>query len=284
MSTVDEVYDIMHQQTTKYPVSLTGISLRNGDLCTIKLSPNEEPDGIRFFTVTNGKVEIIACDTTSVRDTMCSTNIGIDDISISTVEHLMSVLHILGIDNLDITVNGSGIPILDGSAISLYYLVKSAGVKQLPHKRQYIRVSEQIEIKTDTSRIYVEPYDGFEVDMHIIYDHPLIGEQRYKYNKEVDYINEIAPARTFARIEDIKKLQELGVINGGSKDNAIILDDEKVINTELYWPDEFVRHKVLDFIGDIYMSGPIKGKFECCCTGHNTNIKFLNMIKGQLGL
>jgi UDP-3-O-[3-hydroxymyristoyl] N-acetylglucosamine deacetylase len=273
---------MIYQQTIKYPVSLTGISLRNGDLCTLKLSPNEEQTGIRFFTVTNGKVEIIDCDTTSVCDTMCSTNIGIDDISISTVEHLMSVLHILNIDNLDITVVGSGIPILDGSALSLYYLVKSAGIKRLPYNRTYIDVSTTIEIKTKTSRIYVEPYDGFEIDMHIIYDHPLIGEQRYKYNKEVDYITEIAPARTFARLDDIKKLQELGVIKGGSKENAIILDDEKVINTELYWPDEFVRHKVLDFIGDIYMSGPIKGKFECCCTGHNTNIKFLNMIKDQL--
>jgi len=274
----------MYQQTIKHPVSLTGISLRNGDLCTIKLSPNEEPVGIRFFTVTNGKIEIIACDTTSVRDTMCSTNIGIDDISISTVEHLMSVLHVLGIDNLDIAVNGSGIPILDGSALSLYHLIKSAGIKQLSYKRQYIEILSSIEIKTDTSRIYVEPYDGFEVEMHIIYDHPLIGEQKYKYNKEVDYIKEIAPARTFARIEDIEKLQELGVIKGGSKENAIILDDEKIINTDLYWPDEFVRHKVLDFIGDIYMSGPIKGKFECCCTGHNTNIKFLNMIKDQLDI
>jgi len=272
----------MYQTTIKYPVSITGISLRSGDMCNVKLSPSVETTGIRFFTTTNGKAEIIACDPLSVIDTMCSTNIGITDISISTIEHLMSVLHACNIHNVDISVSGSGIPILDGSAVSLYHLVKSAGIKYFTEKCKYICIDREIILQNDCADIKASPYDGFKVIMSIKFDHPLIGNQTFIYDSNTDYLKEIAPARTFARIEDIKKLQKLGVINGGSEDNAIILDNDSIINTKLYWPDEFVRHKILDFIGDIYMRGPIKGLFECCCTGHNTNIKMLSLITGEV--
>ena len=272
----------MFETTIKNPVSITGISLRDGDLCTVKLSPSDNLTGIRFFTINSGKAETINCNPLSVIDTMCSTNIGIVDISISTIEHLMSVLHVCNIHNVDITVSGSGIPILDGSSKSLFYLIKSAGIKYFEKKCKYILIDKELSIKSDCASIKAFPYDGFKVLMSIKFNHPLIGEQSFLYDHKINYLEEIAPARTFARLDDIKKLQQLGVINGGSEDNAIILDDNKVINTELYWCDEFVRHKVLDFLGDIYMLGPIKGYFKCCCTGHDTNIKMLNIIMDNI--
>jgi len=271
----------MYQTTIKYPVSITGISLRGGDLCTVKLLPSNDTTGIRFFTTTDGKIEIIACDPISVIDTMCSTNIGITDISISTIEHLMSALHACNIHNVDITVYGSGIPILDGSSISLYHLIKSAGVKKFDKKCKYICIEKEMVLQNGNAVIKASPYPGFKVIMTIDFDHPVIGKQTFIYDSNVDYEKEIAPARTFAMIDDIKKLQKIGIIKGGSSDNAIILDNNSIINTELYWPDEFVRHKILDFIGDIYMKGPINGLFECKCTGHDTNIKMLRIIIGE---
>ena len=265
-----------NSKTIKYRVSLHGISLRSGEYTKITLCPSTT-QGITFYT-NNISNNIIPCSASSVIDTTFSTNLGADQISISTVEHLMSALHAYGIDCLDVTIDGDGVPILDGSAKHFCNLIEAAGIKELDKPKKYITISHKISINGGCGDIIAYPFDGFQAKIIIDFDHPLIGTQTYFYNGRCDYKHDIAPARTFIRLKDAQYLMNNGLIKGGTIDTAIVLDDVSVINTELKWPDEFVRHKVLDFLGDIYMHGPIKGDFVCKCSGHKTNNELLQKI------
>ena len=266
-----------NSKTLKNRVSLHGFSLQTGNPTKISLCPSYT-HGITFY-VNNKNNDIIHCSSSSVIDTTFSTNIGIDCVSVSTVEHLMSALHIYGIDCLDIIVDGDGIPIMDGSALNFCNLIEASGIKDIfGLYKKYITIEKEIYIDNGYGKIAACPYDGFRVIMEIDFKHPLIGNQVFVYDNDVNYKEEIAPARTFIRYNDAKYLMDHGLIQGGSKDNAIVLDDDKVMNTKLKWADEFVRHKVLDFLGDIYMNGPIKGYFICSCSGHKANNKLLREI------
>jgi len=261
----------MNQRTIKSPVSIQGISLFSGECTTIKLSPASPDNGIKFFT--NART-IVNTSSSSVVNTTLSTNI--DDVY--TIEHLMSALHALHIDNVDISVQGDGIPILDGSALQYYYLIKSAGCVEQDLEREYIRIKEKIVIRDTDKYVEITPYDGLLITMGIKFSHPCIGTQKYTFDLyKDDYEKEIAPARTFGFLKDLSNISEL--IKGASFDNAIVLDHQEVVNTKLLYPDEFVRHKLLDFIGDIYIDGPILGKIDACCTGHSLNNHLMRKIK-----
>ncbi len=268
-----------NQKTIKNKVSISGIALHSGDNTSIVLSPSCIDTGIRFYLNDTFNRKIIEVSAKDVVKTTLSTNIGNEMFSVSTIEHLMSVLHIIGIDNIDITVNGSEIPILDGSALQYYHLLSSAGVKEQNKTKSHITINKDIHITDGISTIRCYPHDGFVVDMKIIFDHPLIGVQHYVFDPSIhDYMTEIAPARTFGSMRDIQIAKENGMIKGGSLENAIVLDHKEVINPPRRFDDEFVRHKILDFIGDLYVEGPIKGWFDVCCSGHGTNNKLMRTI------
>jgi len=263
----------MKQGTIKSPVTIQGVSLFSGENTTIKLSPASPNHGIRFFT--NART-IINTSSHSVTNTALSTNIN----DVYTIEHLMSALHALHIDNIDVSVNGDGIPILDGSALQYYHLIKSAGYVEQDKERKCVRVKEKIVIRDAEKYVEIEPYDGLIVTMGIKFSHPCIGNQQYTFDLyNDDYEKEIAPARTFGFLKDFQNISD--IIKGASFDNAIVLDHQEVVNTELLFPDEFVRHKLLDFIGDIYIDGPILGKINACCTGHSLNNHLMRKIKGN---
>ena len=269
----------MKQYTIKHPVTIQGVSLHSGNQTTIKLTPAPPNTGIRFFLSCEHQRKTLKLSALSVIDTTLSTNIGIGTCSVSTIEHLMSALHALGIDNVEISIDGDSIPILDGSAISFYHLIKSAGHKGQNGIRQYTTITKPIIVENGNSSIVATPYDGLLINMTIKFDHPCIGEQTYTFDMNTqDYGTDIAPARTFGILRDINKAIDAGLLKGGTPDNAIILDDKEVINTTLLFPNEFVRHKILDFIGDIYSDGAIKGRFDCCCCGHYLNNQLMREI------
>ena len=262
------------QKTIKNKVSISGIALNSGDNTSIVLSPSFVDNGIKFYFTLNNSRKILSLSAQEAIRTQLSTNIS----GVSTIEHLMSVLHALGINNLDITVNGSELPILDGSAIQYYYLIKAAGIKKLNKTKSYITINKEILIKEGKSFIQCKPYNGFVIDMTIDFNHPLIGKQRKIFDINKNDYERIASARTFGFLKDIQLVKEKGLLKGGSLDNAIVLDDKEIINPPLRFKDEFVRHKILDFMGDLYLSGPIKGKFIACCCGHSLNNKLLRKI------
>ena len=273
---------MINQQTIQHKVSITGSTLHSGDNTHIVLSPASVDSGITFY-LNDEQFHIIELSSREIIKTTLSTNVGIESVYVGTIEHLMSALHALGIDNIDITVNGSEVPILDGSAIQFYNLIKSAGIKQQQKTRSYIVISDTISLSDKGSYIIVEPYDGFIVDMTIKFDHPIIGTQKLIYNSDIDdYGDIIAPARTFGVMNNIQIALKNGLLKGGSIDNAIILDHEKVINPPLRFTDEFIRHKILDFIGDIYVEGSIKGKFTVYCGGHELNNKIMRKIMRKI--
>lgn len=269
----------MKQYTIEHPVSIQGVSLHSGNQTTIKLLPAKPNTGIKFFLSCDNHRKTLQLSAHSVIDTTLSTNIGTGTCAVSTIEHLMSAFHALGIDNIEIDIQGDSIPILDGSAISYYHLLMSAGHKPQNGIRGYTSITEPLLVEDGDSYIIATPYDGLIIDMTIDFDHPVIGAQSYTFDMDnQDYGTEIAPARTFGILSDIHRAIDAGLLKGGSPDNAIILDHESIINTKLLFPNEFVRHKILDFIGDIYVNGPIKGRFECCCCGHKLNNQFMREL------
>lgn len=283
----------MKQKTIRYPVSIQGIGLHTGDTCTVKLSPSTFNSGIRFFLNTTKNKRILYSDAYKVVNPIRSTNLGDEFGTISTIEHLMACLHVMEIDNVDITVVGKEIPILDGSALPWLNLLKAAEVKILDVDKNFIRVEQPYELSNGNSHIYAEPYDGLEIRMKIEFDHPVIGKQEddiefwsWDYGNRDDYQKHferhIAPARTFGIWEQIKKARESGLVKGGSMQNAIVLDDKEILNPPLRLPNEFVAHKLLDFIGDIYVNGPILGFFDVCCSGHQFNNQAIRQIFQEL--
>lgn len=263
----------MNQNTIKNVVSIQGISLYSGTDTTIKLSPSDINKGVRFFTE-NRKIINISSD--AIIDTTLSTNIS----NVNTIEHLMSALHALHIDNVNITINGDSVPILDGSSEPFYNLLLSAGIEKQNEPRKFVKVKKRIVIRDNEKYITIDPYDGLIIDMSIKFGHPKIGTQRYVFDLyNDDYQKNISPARTFGFLKDYDNISS--IIKGVSFDNTIVLDGDDVINTDLRFKNEFIRHKLLDFIGDIYTDGPILGKIHACCCGHTLNNKVMRILKDR---
>lgn len=281
----------MNQKTIRYPVSVQGIGLQTGELCTVKLSPSEPYTGISFYLDGKRGKSILYSNIKNVTTSGLSTNLSDDICSVSTVEHLMACLHVLGIDNLMVTVIGGEIPILDGSARPWWNLLHAAEVVEQSKERKFNKILEPFEYHSGNSHIYCEPFDGLEIHMKINFDHPAIGTQSTSYEMYhtyfgCDWVEEFercfAPARTFGILSQITKAREAGLLKGGSLENAIVLDEQKIVNTELRFKDEFVTHKLVDFLGDIYLSGPILGFFDVCCTSHQFNNHAIRSIFQEL--
>lgn len=267
------------QRTIKQEVSFAGIGLHTGSHVTVKLKPSPRDTGIVFYR--NDKNLMIRADVGAVVDTAFATSLGYNGTRIKTVEHILAAASGLGIDNLIIELDGSEIPILDGSSTELIDIILRGGIAKQGKKRPYLRITKPVFFDDGHSEIAAFPYDGRKLTCRIQFNHHLLGEQKLSIDlNEETFAREVAPARTFGFVKDVEYLRANGLAKGGSLDNAVILGEDGVLNKSgLRFKDEFVRHKILDFIGDISLIGfPIYGHLVANRTGHSTNIKFVKNL------
>lgn len=271
----------MLQTTIHKSVRCTGIGLHSGKQVELVLRPATEDTGI-LFSLRNGTGSTFLSPAPSlVVETGLATVLGDGRETVATVEHLLSAVSGMGIDNIHIEVTGKELPIMDGSAASFVYLLKQAGIRNLNKPRHVMAVSKAVDFEQDGKYIKARPYDGYRVDYTIEFAHPLIGTQRMELEiTPENFTKEIAKARTFGFLKEVDYLHANGLALGGSLDNAIVLDEYGVLNAEgLRFKDEFVRHKLLDFVGDMAVLGaPIQGHFEVFASGHAMNNAFLRHL------
>jgi len=261
-------------------VSCTGIGLHSGNRVTLSLKPAPADFGIRFQRADLGGLEIPAT-VTHLGGIQYATGLTREAVSVETVEHLLAALTALGIDNVVVELNTPEVPIMDGSAAPFVYLIlNEAGVKRLPVARKYLKVLRPISLTQGDKRIALYPSDHFKVTYSISFDHPLIRHQSrtMKITEEV-FVEEIAPARTFGFLKEVEMLRQRGLALGGSLDNAIVLGETGVLNNALRFEDEFVRHKILDVIGDLSLVGfPVIGHLVAHRGGHALHTSFASRI------
>ena len=262
------------QHTLSRQVSCTGIGLHSGKRVNLTLHPAEPDTGVMFKRSDLPGAQLIPGDVYHVVDTNFCTTVGLDGIYISTVEHLMSALAGLSIDNLLVEVDSPELPIMDGSAGSFVMLLREVGLTTQARPRQFYRAKREISITQGDKYVRILPTESLSVDFSIDFPHPAIGTQRYNFiMNEKNYDREISRSRTFGFLADMRKLHEMGLGLGGSLENAVVLDKYRVLNEGgLRYPDEFVRHKVLDLLGDLALVGrPVLGHFEAHRSGHGLN-------------
>lgn len=266
------------QRTIQHSTVVYGLGLHSGQRTGMVLQPLPEGSGIHFVTLPTG-VEIPA-HVRAVAETDYATTLSGEGESIKTVEHLLSALHAYGVSNLLIKVHGE-IPVLDGSALEFCKTLEEVGVVEQGEPQHEVVIDRRYEVNgSGEKKLTIEPADEFSVSYLLRYPAP-VGEQSAEFTltSAAAYKREIAPARTFGFMKDLKMLNELGLGSGGRLDNFILVGEDEVINTELRFPDEFVRHKILDIIGDLYLVGyPIRGKVTARLTGHRDNIALIRQI------
>ncbi len=274
---------MIFQRSIKNEVSAVGVGLHSGNKVRIVLKPAKENNGIIFKRTDIDPSIEIKVEPKAIKETRLSSTIGKGKYKISTVEHLMSALSASGIDNILIEVDGAEVPIMDGSSMPFVYLINSAVIYEQKNPKKFAVIKDEIKVEEDEKYAKFEPYNGFLVDFTIDFPHPVFKEENNRV--EIDffkdsYVNYISRARTFGFMQEVEYLRANGLARGGSLDNAIVLDEYKIINDEgLRYSDEFVRHKILDAIGDLYMIGmPIIGKFTAYKSGHELNNKLLRLM------
>ncbi len=267
---------MLKQRTLKSTIKTTGVGLHTGARVDLVMRPAAVDSGIVFHRVDLAQPVTMPADALHVGDTRLSSALNVDGASISTVEHVMSALAGLGIDNLHIDVAGPEIPIMDGSAGPFVYLLQSAGVVEQDAPKRYLRIVSPVEARDGDKWARFDPFNGLKLDFTIDFPHPMFGSE----NRQVvidfalhSYVKEVARARTFGFMQDVEALRAAGLIQGGSLQNAVVLDDFKVLNSEgLRFDNEFVKHKVLDAIGDLYLLGhPLIGQYTAFKSGHGLN-------------
>lgn len=264
----------MRQHTIKQIIRTTGIGLHTGTRSKIEVLPAAPDTGIVFIKSSKNKITIIPATSRHVTSTVLSTDIGRDGETIRTIEHLMSAFCGCGIDNAYVNITGDEIPAMDGSAAPFCFLIKEAGVVAQSSFRRFLRIDKPVKVRDGMGWAELLPHPGFALDFSIEFDNPVIGKSRYSIDcLTQNYWTEISRARTFGFIKDTAKLHESGAALGANMSNAIVLSDYSVLNQEgLRYPDEFVRHKILDAIGDLYVSGyQIIGKYRAHASGHRIN-------------
>lgn len=273
------------QRTVKQSVSATGIGLHSGAKVQVTFHPAPANTGIIYTRTDLNPHVVMKCDATSVRDTqLCTALVNLQGVRISTVEHLTAALSALGIDNLFVEVNAPELPVMDGSAQPFIYLFESTGIQELDAPKQYLRVARKVRVEDDEKWAELNPSEeGFSLDLTIDFNHPAMDRelQHFKFNfTGRGFADEISRARTFCFMRDVEYMHAHNLALGGSLDNAIVLDDYRVVNPDgLRYPNEFVKHKMLDAIGDLYMDGhSILGAFSAFKTGHALNNKLLRAL------
>lgn len=266
------------QRTIKRPISASGIGVHSGKECDISFLPAPENTGIVFRRTDLSPVVELSVQAAYVKDTQLCTAMVVDGVRVATVEHLMSALSGLGIDNLYIELNSPEVPIMDGSAAPFIFLLQQAGIKEQDATKRFIRILEPIEVRDGDKWARLVPFNGFRLDFTIAFDHPIFRHRSDTIKLEFstqNYVREVSRARTFGFLRDIEFLHSNGLALGGSLDNAVVVDDYRVMNEQgLRFDDEFARHKLLDAVGDLYMLGaPILGWYQGYKSGHDLNNK-----------
>ncbi|BAF69532.1 UDP-3-O-acyl-N-acetylglucosamine deacetylase [Nitratiruptor sp. SB155-2] len=262
----------MRQRTIERSVEVVGIGLHKGVPVTMRLEPLEENSGILFYR--KDKNRYIELKPQNVVDTKMATVIGKDGVVISTIEHLMSAVYGYGIDNLLIILDNDEVPIMDGSAISYCMLLDEAGIMEQKSTKKVLRIKNEVEVRDGDKYVRLKPADTLSFDFTIHFDHPVIGKEHYHFEfSKKNFLEEIARARTFGFLHEVQYLRSIGLAQGGSLDNAIVLDEKKILNPDgLRFEDEFVRHKILDAIGDLSLLGmPVMGLYESFAGSHHLN-------------
>src|SRR6186713_3199651 len=267
------------QRTLRRSVSCTGIGLHSGNKVTLSLKPAPADYGVRFQRADLGGLEIPAT-VTHLGGIQYQTGLTREAVSVETVEHLLAALTALGIDNAIVELNSPEVPIMDGSAAPFVYLLHEAGVKRLQAPRRYLKVLRPISLAQGDKRIALYPSDHFKVTYSISFDHPLLRHQSRTMRLSEDvFIDEIAPARTFTFLKEVEMLRQQGLALGGSLENAIVVGDTGILNNALRFDDEFVRHKILDVIGDMALVGhPVIGHLVAHRGGHALHTAFAAQV------
>jgi UDP-3-O-[3-hydroxymyristoyl] N-acetylglucosamine deacetylase len=274
---------MLRQRTLKSIISATGVGLHSGAKVRLMLRPAAPDTGIVFRRVDLEPPVELRADPFGVGDTRMASVLERDGVRLGTVEHLMSALAGLGIDNLYADVDAAELPIMDGSAGPFVFLLQSAGIEEQSAAKKFLRVRKPVEVRDGDKWARLEPYDGFKLAFSIAFNHPAVDQTGTRV--EVDfaddsYVRDIARARTFGFTQDVEALRSQGLALGGSLDNAIVMDEYRVLNAEgLRLPDEFARHKVLDAIGDLYLAGhPLLAAFSAHKSGHALNNQLLRAL------
>lgn len=271
---------MIKQRTLKNTIRATGVGLHTGDKVYLTLHPAEPNSGIRFRRVDLETPVMIAARPENVGETKLSTTLTSGETKVSTVEHLLSAMAGLGIDNAIVDVSAPEVPIMDGSAGPFVFLLQSAGVVEQDQPKQYIRIVRSIRVEDGDKWAAFEPFEGFKVTFTIDFEHPAFSDHLKTAVMDFSsttFVKEVSRARTFGFMRDIEFLRENNLALGGSLDNAIVVDDDKVLNEDgLRYADEFVKHKILDAIGDLYLLGhSLIGEYKGFKSGHALNNKLL---------
>jgi UDP-3-O-[3-hydroxymyristoyl] N-acetylglucosamine deacetylase len=263
---------MIYQRTLAKEVKVTGIGLHSGRKVTMRVLPAEADHGFQFQRTDIPGSQPMKADARSVGATENATTIGQGREAIHTVEHLLAVLYGLGINNAHIEIDGPEVPIMDGSGASFVFLLKEIGIRNLNKSKKFIVILDTVRVEKDGKWAQFDPHPTLMIDSTIVFAHPVIKTQREIFDFTCEnFIDHIARARTFGFARDVDMLKRKGLIKGGSLDNAVVMDEFKVINPEgLRFPNEFVRHKILDTLGDVSLLGhEIAGKITTFKSGHN---------------
>ena len=272
------------QRTLKNVVRATGVGLHSGDTVYLTLRPAPENHGIQFKRVDLDPPVLIRANADSVSQTTLSTCLSSPDgVQVSTVEHLLSALSGMGIDNALVECNAPELPIMDGSASPFVFLIQSAGVREQTAPREYIRITHIVEVEHEGKVARLEPFNGFRISFAIDFDHPVVDQGECKTVVDIDeasFVLEVSRARTFGFMRDLDYLKATNLARGGSMANAIVVGEDRILNDDgLRQNDEFVKHKVLDALGDLYLAGrPIIGHYSGNRSGHALNNKLLRQL------
>lgn len=273
----------VYQRTLKEPITARGIGLHSGKEVVLSLKPAPADSGIVFVRSDLGGATV-PMDAFLVQDTVMSSNLVKGEARVGTVEHLLSAVAAMGIDNLIIEVSAPEMPIMDGSAAPFLYLMLEAGLCEQTSLKQFLKLKKDVIVREGDKWAKLSPYEGgFAMDFEIDFGHAAIKATPQRFDflfSSSSFASEVARARTFGFLKDLEMLKKNNLALGGSLDNAIVLDDEKVINEGgLHFPDEFVRHKMLDAVGDLYVIGyPLLGRFEAYKSGHALNNQLIRAI------
>ena len=277
---------MIRQRTLKNVIRATGVGLHTGEKVYLTLRPAPAGTGIVFRRIDLDPVVEINASPDLVSDTRLSTTLESCGTRVSTVEHLMSAFAGLAIDNAWVDLTAAEVPIMDGSAAPFVFLIQSAGLQEQNTPKQFIRIKQVIEVHDGEKWVRFEPFEGFKVTFNIDFDHPILkssGQSASIDFSTTSFMKEISRARTFGFLQDVEALQDAGLARGGSLDNAIVMDAYHILNDEgLRYGDEFVRHKILDAIGDLYLLGyPLVGSFIAHKSGHCLNNRLLRELAAQ---
>lgn len=269
------------QRTLAHSIRCSGIGLHSGRTVELCLRPAPENTGVVFLRSDMGEDALIPANSSSVVDGRLCTTIGAGKARVATVEHLLSAMAGLGVDNAVVEVNGPEVPIMDGSSAPFVFLIQCAGIKEQSKAKKVLRVTKTVRVEEGDKRCSLSPAAGFKVSYHLDYSHPMLRDRKVSIDfSNQAYTREVSRARTFGFLHEIEALQNMGLALGGSLENAIVFDTHRVVNEGgLRYEDECVRHKILDTVGDLFLAGhPIVGAFEGVRSGHEMNHSLVNAL------